>query len=380
VRIAVVCPYSLSSPGGVQSQALGLADAYRARGNDVLIVAPFDDDALELVTGEYPDLEIASAGRSVRIAVNGSVAPVALSPVATIGANWTVARFAPDVVHLHEPFVPGIGPTLLARSEAPVLGTFHRAGASAVYRGARRLAVAGFRRLADAVAVSAAARATLVEVVGPAASGIELIANGVALDRFEGIEPAEACRPTIVFVGRLEPRKGLAILLEAFSSLEGDLSCWVVGDGAEGPPLRRRFASDRRIEWIGAGNDAEVARRLAGATLFAAPSLSGESFGVVLLEAMAAGTAVIASDIPGYHLAGGEAVRYVRPGDAPALAAAIGSLLADRNARDELVARGRARATSFSFTTVADAYLARFAAVIERSIDRPRHGDDVELS
>ena len=185
---------------------------------------------------------------------------------------------------------------------------------------------------------------------------VAVIPNGVEVDRFAGADPWPKRAPTIVFVGRHERRKGLTVLLEAFGLLSGPTRLWVVGDGPETERLRAQFGADARIEWLGSLDDDERAARLAGADALVAPSLGGESFGVVLLEAMAAGTPVIASDLPGYRLAAGPAARFVPPGDRPALAEAMRAVLGDEGLRDELSRRGRERASAHDMGVIAGLY------------------------
>jgi phosphatidylinositol alpha-mannosyltransferase len=215
---------------------------------------------------------------------------------------------------------------------------------------------------------------TLRAAVGPCE--VAILGNAVDLDRFAAAVPVPTAAPTALFVGRIEHRKGLAVLLEAFGGLPGDLRLRIVGDGPGAGALRRRFATDDRLEWLGAVGDEELARQLAAADLLVAPSLGGESFGVVLLEAMAAGTAVVASDIPGYRLAAAGAAELVPPGDAVALRERVGRLLGDPGKRAGLVAAGRRVAARHSFSDLAAAYAARYAAVIAGTGggDRRRHG------
>lgn len=366
MRVALVCPYSISLPGGVQGQVLGLAAALERRGCAVALVAPWDppEDGASLHVEVAPRVQLIAAGTSLRVPVNGSRAPVALGPLSTWRAVRALTSWRPDVVHVHEPFVPGAALAALVARPAPVIGTFHRSGSGVLYRAARPLARAAFALLDDAVAVSGAARATLEEVLGGVPPRCDVVANGVDLERFEHAAPWPTEGPTLVFTGRHERRKGLAVLLEAFAALPGDVRLWVVSSGPETASLRSRFAADRRVEWCGRLSDAELARRLAGADLCVAPSLGGESFGVVLLEAMAAGTAVVASDIEGYRLAAGDAARLVPPGDSAALAGALRHLLGDTPARAALVAAGRARAAECSLGQVAQRYAARYERLV----------------
>lgn len=331
----MVCPYSLARPGGVQGQATGLARSLRRLGHEVAVLAP---DAGDPAGGGPPGGRAAppggagapfdgvhGIGRSVGLRSNGSVAPVALSPAAAA----RVARFAGErgahVVHLHEPLAPVAGYACLLTRPAPLVGTYHRAGGSGWYRALRPVARWAASRLDVACAVSAAAAATAGAATGRAC---EVLFNGVEVARYAGAEPWPTEGPTVLFLGRHEARKGLATLLEAFAGTPAPAVLWVAGDGPETAALRRRYPPSARLRWLGVLPDAEVARRLAGAHVLCAPSLRGESFGMVLLEGMAARCAVVASDLPGYRAAAAGHAALVPPGDAGALRDALAATLA----------------------------------------------------
>jgi phosphatidylinositol alpha-mannosyltransferase len=192
----------------------------------------------------------------------------------------------------------------------------------------------------------------------------EVLFNGIEIDRYRSVEPTKPDGPTIFFCGRHEPRKGLEVLLESLASLPRQVRVWVASDGPDTERLRSRFAGDPRIEWLGRVSDDEKIARLRGASVFCAPSLGGESFGVVLLEAMAAGTPVVASDLPGYRaVSGSAAARLVPPGNRPALAAALADVLADDDAAEELRRAGEERAQLFSMDRLAALYVERYERV-----------------
>ena len=333
LRIAMVCPYDLSRPGGVQGQALGLARALERLGHEVVVVAPGNRGP-----GWATD-HLYVAGRSVGVRSNGSVSPVSVSPAAARRAVGVVREWRADVVHLHEPFAPALGYGFLLVHRWPVVATFHRSGvpqaASLLALGARRAC----RRIDVAVAVSEVARQSAASLCP---GEYEVLFNGVDLDRFARARPVEPRAPAVLFLGRHERRKGLGILLEAFSQLSSSwpegtdgpqAELWVAGDGPETAALRARYPESARLRWLGVVSDEEVADRLAGATVLCAPSLDGESFGMVLLEAMAARCRVVASDIPGYREAAGPHATLVPPGDAGALREAL--VVALREPRDE---------------------------------------------
>lgn len=339
MRVAMVCPYSLSRPGGVQGQVAGLARSLRRLGHEVAVLAPDDERA----AGQWMDSQWAGGqrvgggaaaagfdgthvvGRSVRLRSNGSVAPVSLSPVAAVRAERFVRRHRPDVVHLHEPMAPLVGYGCLAAPRAPLVGTYHRSGDSRWYRMLRPVARWANGQLDVCCAVSEAARDTASAAMG---GTYDVLFNGVEVTRFSTAEPWPTDWPTVLFLGRHEERKGLAVLLEAFAEVPGPTVLWVAGDGPDTDGLRRRHPESERVRWLGLLSEEEVALRLAGAGVLCAPSLRGESFGMVLLEAMAARCAVVASDLPGYRAAAGGHAVLVPPGDAAALGKALAETVA----------------------------------------------------
>jgi phosphatidyl-myo-inositol alpha-mannosyltransferase len=191
----------------------------------------------------------------------------------------------------------------------------------------------------------------------------ELLHNGIEVERFSKVTGWPTTGPTVFFVGRHEPRKGLAVLLDAIPLLAPSVRVWIGGDGPETEALRARAGDDPRVEWLGRLGDEELARRLRGADVFCAPSLHGESFGVVLLEAMAAQTPIVASDLPGYRnvARAGQDALLVPPGDAPALAGAINRVLEQASLAESLAASGEGRAAEHSMDRLAERYLDLYA-------------------
>jgi phosphatidylinositol alpha-mannosyltransferase len=356
VRIGLVCPYSLSLPGGVQGQVLALGRSLRRRGIEARVLAPCD--------GPPPELFVTPLGKSIPTASNGSVAPIAPDPAAqlrTIRALWDEGF---DVVHLHEPLAPGPTVTSLLLKPAPLLGTFHSAGSQPAYTALGPLVQWGADRLDARVAVSEDALELARSHLG---GEYTVLFNGIELGRFRSAEPWPTEGPTVLFIGRHEPRKGLEVLLEAVADLPADARVWVAGTGPATEDLQARYR-DPRIEWLGRIDDAERDRRMAATTAFCAPSLGGESFGVILLEAMAAGAPVVASDIPGYAKVatapapdgtapGGPAARLVPVGDARALGAALHDVLSDPDEAARLRAAGAAHAAGFDMERLTDAYV-----------------------
>jgi phosphatidylinositol alpha-mannosyltransferase len=244
-----------------------------------------------------------------------------------------------------------------------MVGTFHAAGGSRAYE----LLNPPVRWLRQRLDASFAVSEDAAAMAGGALGGeFEVLFNGVEIDRCAQADPWPTDGPTVLFVGRHEPRKGLAVLLEALQQMPDDVRLWVVGDGPETVELEQRMAGDSRIDWLGRIDEQEKLSRMRGADVFCAPSLRGESFGVVLLEAMAAGTPVVACDIAGYARVARsdrEAV-LVPPGDASALAAALEKVLGDPGLSDDLVANGLARAEEFSMRRLADRYLEAYEGVV----------------
>lgn len=349
VRVAQVCPYSLTVPGGVQSQVLGLARSLRRLGDDCRVLAPCD--------GPPPDAAVTALGRSVPTAANGSMAPIAPDPSAALRTIRALHDERFELVHIHEPLVPGPALTSLLVADGPIVATFHRSGRSLAYTALRPLVRYAARRIDLRVAVSDSARDTAQQALG--GDHYEVLWNGIEVDRFAKAEPVETDgRPTIAFLGRHEPRKGLDVLLGAMTRLGPDVRLWVMGNGPQTGELQTSVVNDSRIVWLGQVGDAEVASRIAGADVFCAPSLHGESFGVVLLEAMAAQTPIVASDLPGYRRVvrpDQEAV-VVPPGDEAALAAALAALLDDPTRARQMVTAGLARAEEFSMDALAQRY------------------------
>jgi phosphatidylinositol alpha-mannosyltransferase len=348
VRVGLVCPYSLTVPGGVQGQVLGLARSLRAGGIETRVLGPCD--------GPPPAPWVTPLGNSLPTGDNGSMAAIAPDPAASLRTIRALRDEAFDVVHVHEPLAPGPPITAMVSASCPRVGTFHRSGPSSWLRATRRLSVWGASHLAVRVAVSEEARATAMEAIG---GEYELLWNGIETGRYHRAEPWPAVGPTVFFIGRHEPRKGLEVLLQALTLLPGEVKLWVAGQGPDTERLRRAYADDPRVEWLGRIEEAEKVRRIKGASVLCAPSLHGESFGVVLLEAMAARTPLVASDLPGYRRVArpGREARLVPPDDREALAKAITAALDDTAQTAEMVEAAADRVEEFSMDRLAGAYL-----------------------
>ena len=358
MRVGLICPYSLTVPGGVQYQVLGLARALRGLGHEARVLAPSD--------GPPPDAGVTPLGMSIPTAANGSVAPIAPDPSAQLRLIRALRDESFDVLNLHEPLVPGPTMTACLFKSGPLVGTFHAAGTIGAYTWARPALRWVANRLDRRVVVSADARELAEHALG---GEYELFFNGIEVDRFAKATPWPSEGPTIFFIGRHEPRKGLAVLLDAMAELPSDVRLWVGGTGPDTELLRSKHAGDPRIEWLGRISDDEKARRIRGASAFCAPSLGGESFGIVLLEGMAARTPMVASDLPGYRnvARSGVDALLVPPGDVPALAAALRTALTDADRASELVEAGVERAQRFSMDALARRYVELFEQVVASS-------------
>ena len=339
-------PYSMSRPGGVQGQILGLARELRKLDVDVRIVAPCD--------GPPPDPSIVSVGPSVEWESNGSIAPIAPGRASARRTAEALRSLEPDVVHLHEPAVPGPCLSALIGFGGPMVGTFHASGELA-HQWTRPALRSLMQNLTFRVVVSESARETALK--NWMGDDYIVLWNGIEVDRIAAVEPEAASRPAVLFIGRHEPRKGLAVLLGAWRGIERDADLWVTSAGPQTEELQALRTPN--VEWLGTVTDAKRNALLRGATAFCAPALHGESFGVVLLEAMAARTPVVASAIEGYAnvaTADRDAL-LVPPGDEQALRDAVRRLLDDAALRERLVTAGDDTAARYSMRGLAERYL-----------------------
>ncbi|MGQ0743557.1 MAG: glycosyltransferase [Acidimicrobiales bacterium] len=350
-------PYSLSVPGGVQGQVLGLARALRARGHQVAVLGPAD--------GPPAEDGIITLGQCLPAAVNGSVAPIAPDPTCVRRTLSVLADEPFDVLHLHEPLSPGPTLTSLILGAHPIVGTFHAAsGGTGAYRFLRPLARWLAQRLTVRVAVSDQARTMARRNIG---GSYQILPNGIDLARAAAAVPWPTSGPTIFFCSRHEARKGLSVLLGAMGHLGSDVRLWVASEGPQTPTLRRSFGHDPRIEWLGRIGDEEKLRRMRAARVMCAPSLHGESFGMILLEAMAAQTPVVASDIDGYRqVLSAEGGVLVPPGDPVALGRALADLLDDAARGERLGIQGQRRARDFSMDSLAGHYESLYLAAADQ--------------
>ena len=348
--LALVSPYALDAPGGVQGQVRGLALEMTARDWLVSVAAPgpANDEAL-LAAG----IELISLGASTSVRANGSRAPLSFH----LGQARSFARACEarsvDIVHVHEPLAPVASWPLLARHKIPILATFHRSGIDALSSFAgvalRRLV----RNIDDAVAVSDAAATTLRDTCGIDST---VLFNGIDLTSLESVKASPTTGPTVLFLGRDEPRKGRRVLLDAAPLLGRDVTIWVTG---KREPVE---SSGARVEFLGHISEEEKMARLRAADVLCAPSLGGESFGIVLLEGLASGCAVVASAIDGYEQALNGHGILVTPNDPVALSEGVRQALAlDSQGVDQ---ERRAYLEHWSMGNLAGIYEQRYRALI----------------
>ena len=376
LRIGLICPYSLTTPGGVQGQVMGLARSLRKMGHEVRVLGPCD--------GAPPDTFVTPIGESLPTVANGSIAPLAPDPSAALRTIRVLRDEQFDVLHLHEPLTPGANITALVMRTAPIVATFHAAGESLSYK-YLSAPLKGFASAIDhRVAVSKDAVLLAQRYIG---GDYQILPNGVELDRFLSNSHAprpirnesDASRQSIFFCGRHEPRKGLEILLQAHATLPDTVDLLIASEGPETERLKREWAGDSRIVWLGRISDADKAMHLSQADVFCAPSIGGESFGVVLIEAMAAATPIVASALDGYmNVATNEIdALLVEPNSPTDLEAALRRILLDQKLAERLVAHGQIRANGFSMIQLAQTYVEIYRRVIADSQNRPSRGQRV---
>jgi phosphatidylinositol alpha-mannosyltransferase len=364
VKIGIVCPYSWDVPGGVQFHIRDLAEHLIRLGHDVSVLAPADD-------GTPLPAYAVSAGRAVPVPYNGSVARLNFGFLSAARVRRWLHEGTFDVIHIHEPAAPSLGLIACWAAQGPIVATFHTSNPrSRAMIAAYPILQAALEKINARIAVSEYARRTLVEHLGGDAV---VIPNGVDVGFFANAEPnPEWQGGTIGFIGRIdEPRKGLPVLIRAMPAILAALpgTRLVVagrGDQAEAvAPLPEELRS--RVEFLGMVSDEDKARLLRSVDLYVAPNTGGESFGIVLVEAMSAGAPVLASDLDAFAqvLDQGEAGELFANEDAEALAESAVRLLGDAERRAELSARGSAHVRRFDWSTVAADILAVYETVAD---------------
>lgn len=355
MRIGMVCPYSFDVHGGVQAHVLQLAEVFLAGGHQVSVLAPASADA----STRLPDF-VVSGGRAVPIPYNGSVARLRFGPATHRKVKRWLQQGEFDVLHLHEPNAPSVSMLALMIAEGPIVATFHTSTTKSltlsVFQGMLRPLN---EKIVGRIAVSDLARRWQMEALG--SDAVE-IPNGVPVSEFASAPLLEGYpRPgrSVLFLGRFdEPRKGMAVLLAALPRLVAefpDVEVLVVGRGDEQELAEQAGACAANLRFLGAVDDATKASALRSADVYCAPNTGGESFGIVLVEAMAAGTAVVASDLDAFRrvLNDGEAGRLVPVDDPDALATSLIELLGDDRARQRYVAAASAAVQRYDWSVVA---------------------------
>lgn len=364
MKIGMVCPYSFDVPGGVQAHVVELAQVFLERGHKVSVLAPASE------TTELPDF-VVSAGRAVAIPYNGSVARLSFGPTAYARIRRWIESNDFDVLHIHEPNAPSLSMLALKIAEGPIVATFHtsttRSLVLATFQGVLR---PYHEKISGRIAVSELARRWQVEALG--SDAVE-IPNGVDVQAFARAPLLPGYpRPggTVLFLGRYdEPRKGMQVLLDALPALVARhprVEVLVVGRGDEERLRREAGALAGHLRFLGQVSDAEKASAMRSADVYVAPNLGGESFGIILIEAMAAGTAVVASELDAFRrvLRDGAAGVLVPVGNAAALADALDAVLTDDDRRAELVRTATRVVGTYDWPVVAEQILRVYETVV----------------
>lgn len=362
MKIGIVCPYAWDVPGGVSAHIRDQAETLIEMGHDVSVITPVEDpDSL-------PPYAV-DGGRPRSVPYNGSVARLTFGVKATARVRRWIREGEFDVLHVHEPLAPSLGVLACWSARGPIVATVHSSiERSRVLVTGYYLAQTALEKISALVAVSEHARRTIVDHLGGDAV---LIPNGVRVDHYQDASPLrEWPGPAIGFLGRMdEPRKGLPILLEAFAGIRAripDAILVLIGPGdpdevlAEVPEALRSG-----IVVLGRLDEADKARALASLSVYVAPNTGGESFGIVLLEAMAAGAPVVASDLDAFArvLDEGRCGALFPVGDSAALEATVVDLLGDDEERRRLVAAGARRVAAYDWRTVAGDLIDVYASV-----------------
>jgi phosphatidylinositol alpha-mannosyltransferase len=350
----MVCPYSFDVHGGVQAHVLQLAEVFHARGHEVSVLAPSSPHV------KLPDY-VVSGGKAVPIPYNGSVARLRFGPATHRMVKKWIAHGDFDVLHLHEPNAPSLSVLALMIAEGPIVATFHtsttKSLALGIFQGILR---PWNEKIVGRIAVSDLARRWQMEALG--SDAVE-IPNGVDVASFASAPPLPGYpRPgkTVLFLGRFdEPRKGMAVLLGALPALVEhfpDIEILIVGRGDEDELRQEAGDLAVHLKFLGQVDDAVKASALRSADVYCAPNTGGESFGIVLVEAMAAGTAVVASNLDAFRrvLCDGKAGRLVDVEDSAALAEGLIAVLADAKLRSRYVKAATAAVGRYDWSVVAD--------------------------
>ncbi|MEV6678316.1 glycosyltransferase family 4 protein [Streptomyces erythrochromogenes] len=364
MKIGIVCPYSWDVPGGVQFHIRDLAEHLIGLGHEVSVLAPADDET------PLPPY-VVSAGRAVPVPYNGSVARLNFGFLSAARVRRWLHDGTFDVIHIHEPASPSLGLLSCWAAQGPIVATFHTSNPrSRAMIAAYPILQPALEKISARIAVSEYARRTLVEHLGGDAV---VIPNGVDVDFFAKAEPnADWSGQTLGFIGRIdEPRKGLPVLMAAFPKIVEacpDVRLLVAGRGDEEEAVASLPAElRRRVEFLGMVSDEDKARLLRSVDVYVAPNTGGESFGIILVEALSAGAAVLASDLDAFaqvldHGGAGDLFANENP---DALAAGAIALLRDPDRRARLSASGSAHVRRFDWSTVGADILAVYETVTD---------------
>ncbi len=365
LRVGLVCPYSWSAMGGVQVHVKDFAAVLRERGHETSILAPADDED-ELEPG------IDWGGRPISVPYNGSVAQLSFGPVAAARVRRWLAHGDFDIVHVHQPDSPSLSILSVWAADRPLVGTWHMATErSRMIAGMSGILRPSLEKIEARIAVSEAARTTLVNHLG---GDPVLIPNGVHVHTYAEAHADPSLRAaggTVSFLGRLdEPRKGLPVLLAAWPDVVArrpEARLLVAGPGDTAQAERTLPEPVRAsVRWLGRISDADKATMLASSDIYVGPHTGGESFGIVLVEAMAAGATVVASDLPAFRavLAEGAAGQTFPTGDSAALADTLVRLLTDDAERARLAAGATRQVHAYDWSTVTDQVLEVYDLVL----------------
>ena len=363
MRIGMVCPYSFDVHGGVQAHVLQLAEVMRERGHGVSVLAPSSPHV------ELPDY-VVSGGKAVPIPYNGSVARLRFGPATHRLVKKWIAAGDFDVLHLHEPNAPSLSLLALMIAEGPIVATFHTSTTKSFALGVFQSWLRPYNeKIVGRIAVSDLARRWQIEALG---SDAVQIPNGVDVESFASAAPLPGYpRPgrTVLFLGRFdEPRKGMAVLLGALPAVVArfpDIEILIVGRGDEDELREDAGECAQHLRFLGQVDDAEKAAALRSADVYCAPNTGGESFGIVLVEAMAAGVPVVASDLDAFRrvLADGRAGRLVPVEDSVAMAEALIAVLEDPKLRARYSKAASAAVQRYDWSVVADDILRVYETV-----------------
>jgi phosphatidylinositol alpha-mannosyltransferase len=355
MRIGIVCPYSWDIPGGVSAHVSDLAEALIRMGHHVSVLAPAEFDEL------LPPY-VVSTGKPRAVKYNGSVARLSFGPIAARKVSKWIEEGEFDVLHVHEPLAPSLSVLACWAAKGPIVATWHSSmDKSRMMLTLSKLAQTAMEKVSARIAVSEAARATLIKHVGGDAV---VIPNGVDISTFTNAKPMfgwPGDHQSIVFLGRGdEPRKGLSVLVEAYPEIRRQhpqVRLLIAGPGEPADTLKKLSREDRAsVTVLGMIAPQDKASVLASGSVYVAPNTGGESFGIVLLEAMASGTPVVASDLEAFKrvLDNGKAGITFENENSEDLARVVGQLLSDPTRQAELSAQGKLRAAEFDWSVVAE--------------------------